>query len=200
MGNVRRVVLPYAPRPAFAPYHERTERFAGIVAHRRFGKTVGTLNDMIKRAILCPLENGRYAYIAPLFNQAKDVAWMYLKHYAGPLLASAPNETELRVDLLNGARIRLYGADNPDRLRGIYLDGVVLDEYADMHPGIWGEVIRPLLVDRHALHADCGWGTFIGTPRGRGAVWEISQRAGDDQKWFSMMLRASETGVLPQSE
>lgn len=182
------------------PYHERTERFAGIVAHRRFGKTVGTLNDMIKRAILCPLENGRYAYIAPLFNQAKDVAWMYLKHYAGPLLAAPPNETELRVDLLNGARIRLYGADNPDRLRGIYLDGVVLDEYADMHPGIWGEVIRPTLVDRHALHPDCGWATFIGTPKGRNAFWEIYQRAVSDPKWFSMMLRASETGILPHAE
>lgn len=200
MGQVRRIVLPYAPRPPFLPYHERTERFAGIVAHRRFGKTVGTLNDMIKRAILCPLENGRYAYIAPLFNQAKDVAWMYLKHYAGPLLAAPPNETELRVDLLNGARIRLYGADNPDRLRGIYLDGVVLDEYADMHPGIWGEVIRPTLVDRHALHADCGWATFIGTPKGRNAFWEIYQRAVTDPKWFSMMLRASETGILPAAE
>src|SRR6266446_3365291 len=83
--------------------------------------------------------DGRYAYIAPLFNQAKDIAWTYLKHYARPLLIAEPHETELRVDLINGARIRLYGADNPDRLRGIYLDGVVLDEYADMDPTIWTE-------------------------------------------------------------
>lgn len=190
----RRIVIPYAPRAAFVPYHGRSQRWAIGVAHRRCGKTVGAINDLIRRTITCPHENPRNAYVAPLFNQAKDVAWLYLKHYAKPILAKPPNESELYVELINGGRIRLYGADNPDRLRGIYLDHVVLDEYADMHPAVWGEVIRPLLADRQ------GGATFIGTPKGRNAFFEMYDRARGDDDWFTFMLRASETGILPQSE
>ena len=192
--NVQRIIIPYSPRPAFLPYHNRKQRFAAIVAHRRAGKTVGCINDIIKRAVVDNKPDARYAYIAPLFNQAKDVAWTYLKQYAAPLLASQPNETELRVDLLNGARVRLYGADNPDRLRGIYLDGCVLDEYADMQPAVWGQVVRPALADRQ------GWATFIGTPKGRNAFHDIFSRAQNSPDWFAMILRASETGLLPASE
>jgi phage terminase large subunit len=77
--------------------------------------------------------HGRYAYVAPFLAQAKEVAWDYLKRFAQPITADK-NESELWIELLNGARIRIHGADNPDRLRGAYLDGVVLDEYADMRP------------------------------------------------------------------
>ena len=200
---VRRVTIDYAPRRQFLPFHNRTSRFACIVAHRRAGKTVACVNELIKAASTCPKPEGRYAYIAPLFNQAKDVAWTYLKRYAYPLLAAEPNETELRVDLVNGSRIRLYGGDNPDRLRGIYLDGVVLDEYADMSPAIWGEVIRPLLADRQ------GWATFIGTPKGRNQFYEIyagvnadgkPTREQGDPNWLTLMLRASETGLVNPDE
>ena len=104
---------------------------------------------------------GRYAFIFPQRNQAKDTAWRYLRRYAEPLLAKPPNESELRVDLVNGSMIRLYGADNPDALRGPYLDGVVLDEFADMKPEVCHEVVRPMLADRR------GWATFIGTPKGK---------------------------------
>jgi hypothetical protein len=192
--ETRRIVIDYAPRRVFMPFHNRTQRFAIGVAHRRAGKTVGTINDLIKRTITNPRDNPRAAYIAPLFNQAKDVAWAYLKRYADPLLAKAPNESELYVELLNGGRIRLYGADNPDRLRGIYLDDVVLDEYADMHPAVWGGVIRPLLSDRQ------GGASFIGTPKGRNAFYDLFARAEGDPDWFQFMLRASETGIIQQSE
>jgi len=104
------------------------------------------------------------------------------------------NETELRVDLPNGSRIRLYGADNPDRLRGIYLDGVILDEYADMRPSLWGEVIRPLLADRK------GWAVFIGTPKGHNAFYETYRQAKDDNDWLAMELRASVTGLIDSEE
>jgi phage terminase large subunit len=184
----------YRARPQFLPYHKRTQRFAAIVAHRRCGKTVACIADLIDAALRCKLPDGRFAYIAPLFNQAKDVAWAYAKSYAAPFLASPPNETELRVDLINGARIRLYGADNPDRLRGIYLDGVVLDEYADMAPSVWGEIIRPLLADRK------GGATFIGTPKGRNAFYEIYDRATKDPDWYAVKLRASETAILDPGE
>jgi phage terminase large subunit len=155
---------------------------------------VACIADHIDAALRCKLPEGRFAYIAPLFNQAKDVAWNYLKTYSQPFLTGPPNETELRVDLLNGSRIRLYGADNPDRLRGIYLDGVVLDEYADMAPSVWGGVIRPLLADR------AGWATFIGTPKGRNDFFQIYDRAVNDPNWYAVKLRASETGILDQEE
>ena len=187
-------VIPYAPRRIFLPYHDRTERFAIGVAHRRCGKTVATINDLVKRAITTPKQNYRGAYLAPYLKQAKDVAWEYLKRYAQPIQAKAPNESELYVELLNGARIKIYGADNPDALRGGYLDDVVLDEYADMYPGIWGTIIRPMLADR------LGSATFIGTPKGRNAFCELYERAKDAPDWFTFMMRASETGMLLQSE
>ena len=112
---------------------------------------------------------------------------------AVPLQATT-NETELRIDLPSGARIRLYGADNPDRLRGLYLDGAVLDEYADMQPSVWGEIIRPMLADRQ------GWATFIGTPKGHNAFYDLWENAKVDPAWFAMMLKASETGLIAESE
>lgn len=194
MTAIQRLDSGYRARPQFLPFHKRKARFSAIVAHRRCGKTVACIADLIDAALRCDKQDGRFAYIAPLFNQAKDVAWNYLKTYAQPFLTAPPNETELRVDLLNGSRIRLYGADNPDRLRGIYLDGVVLDEYADMAPSVWGGVIRPLLADR------AGWATFIGTPKGRNDFFEIYDRAVNDPNWYAVKLRASETGILATDE
>jgi hypothetical protein len=190
----RRIELDYAPRSLFLPFHNRTQRWSCLVAHRRAGKTVATINDKIKRALSEGKADGRYAYIAPLFNQAKDIAWQYLKHYARPLLADSPNETELRVDLLNGSRIRIYGADNPDRLRGIYLDGVTLDEYGDMNPAIWTDVVRPALSDRK------GWATFIGTPKGKNGFYDIWKDAQTDPAWFALMLKASSTSLIDNDE
>src|ERR1019366_4117181 len=192
--EVRRIVLDYAPRKAFLPFHNRSERFAIGVAHRRAGKTVATINDKIKRAITSNKEMYRAAYIAPLLNQAKDAAWVYLKKYSEPLWSNPPNETDLFVTLLGGQRIRIYGADNPDRLRGGYFDDATLDEYADMHPALWGSVVRPMLADRH------GTATFIGTPKGRNAFFDLYQRALLDPNWSHFFLPASQTGILPQSE
>lgn len=164
------------------------------MAHRRCGKTVATINDKIKRAITTDKQHYRAAYLAPYLKQAKDVAWEYLKRYSQPLWGKAPNESELYVELLNGARIKIYGADNPDALRGGYLDDATLDEYADMYPGIWGSVIRPMLADR------LGSATFIGTPKGRNSFCELYERAKVDPDWFPFFLPASETRIIPQSE
>jgi phage terminase large subunit len=142
-----KVTIPYSPRPLQRQLHDNTARFAVYVCHRRFGKTVFAINKLIKAACLNKLQAPRYAYIAPLYRQAKQVAWDYLKFYTAALPQTKVNESELRVDLINGARISLYGADNPDALRGIYLDGVILDEYAQMSPLVWSEVIRPTLTD-----------------------------------------------------
>ena len=172
----------------------RKERWACLVAHRRAGKTVACVADLIDAALRCQNPDPRFAYVAPFYVQAKDVAWGYLKRFTAPIDGVKFNEAELRVDLPNGARIRLYGADNYDRMRGVYLDGVVLDEYADMPPAAWTEVIRPALADRE------GWAVFIGTPKGRNEFFRIWELAQNDPSWFAMMLRASESGLVKQTE
>jgi len=194
MPPSRIITIPYSPRRQFAPFHDRRARWAIAVAHRRAGKTVATINDLIRGAVTCTKREPRFAYIAPYFSQAKDVAWTYLKHYTSPIPGVTANESELRVDLPNGGRVRLYGADNYERLRGLYLDGAVLDEYGDMDPRAWTEVLRPCLSDRQ------GWAVFIGTPRGLNHFADAWDRAQSDPDWFNLQLKASETGLLPQSE
>lgn len=186
-------VIPYTPRAQFMPFHNRGERWAVAVAHRRCGKTVACINDLIKRALTEGKTDGQYAYICPYLTQAKAVAWLYLLRYSDGIREKA-NSTELWVQLLNGARIRLFGADNAEALRGMYLDGIVLDEYADMKPRVWGEIIRPLLADR------MGWAVFIGTPKGKNSFWDIYANAQQSNSWHVTSLRASETGLLPDSE
>ena len=193
MEEVLEVELDYCPRTVFEDFHDRKERWAVIVAHRRCGKTLGCILDLIYRAISEGKEDGRYAYVAPYYSQAKNIAWDYLQKYSQPVLAKA-NQSELWVELVNGARIRLFGADNPDALRGLYLDGIVLDEYADMRPRIWGEIIRPLLSDR------LGWAVFIGTPKGHNGFWELYSAAVNKDDWYVKTLRASVTGLIPDSE
>lgn len=150
--------------------------------------------DLIDAALRCTKPNPRFAYIAPYYAQAKDVVWAYVKQYTADIPGATTNEGELRVDLPNGARLRLYGADNYDRLRGIYLDGVVLDEFADQPPQAWREVIRPALADRH------GWALFIGTPKGKNAFYDLYNQAIDDPDWFALKLKASQTGLVAQTE
>lgn len=194
MGRIV-TTIPYKPREQFKPYHNRKERFAAIVAHRRAGKTVSCVNEEIKAALTCPLPNPRTAYIAPYYKQAKAVAWTYAKEYGLVIPDSKSNESELRIDFPhNGGQFRLYGADNPDALRGIYLDSVTLDENADMNPKIFQEVIRPALVDRR------GRATFIGTPKGRNEFYNVCQHAKKAEDWFYLELKASETGLVPKEE
>ena len=188
--------LEYTSRPQFAPLHQRNNRWACIVAHRRAGKTVACVNELIIRALYTKKPNPRYAYIAPFYSQAKDVAWTYLKQFAAPFIQhqSDIRESDLSVTLINGARIRLYGADNPDALRGIYLDGVILDEFGDCRPSLWAEVILPTLADRK------GWAIFIGTPKGKNHFYDIYQRSIQEPNWFSLTLKANDTGILDQEE
>ncbi|HEY4029964.1 MAG TPA: hypothetical protein VGM25_06445 [Caulobacteraceae bacterium] len=116
MARSREVLIPYGPRPAFAAFHDREERWACIVAHRRAGKTVAAVNDLIHAAMACQEPEPRFAYVAPFTSQAKDVAWSYLRQYTAPIAGARASVSELRVDLPNGGRIRLYGADNYNRL------------------------------------------------------------------------------------
>lgn len=196
---VREVIIPYCPRPQFEAYHDRKQRFAKIVAHRRFGKTVGCINDKIRQAITNPRQfpPPRYSYIAPTYSQAKDVAWGYLKFYCSAIPGLKVAESELYVEFPhNRARFRLYGADNYDRLRGTYNDDVTIDEPALMDPRAWPEVIRPTLADFN------GGATFIGTPAGKDWFYRVDKDENGIElpEWFRLVLRASETGVIPPLE
>lgn len=164
------------------------------MAHRRAGKTVACIQKLVMKSLESGKKRPRYAYIAPLLKQAKAVAWDYLRDYASKIPGTEINVSELRVDFPGGAQIRLYGADNPDGLRGIYLDGVVLDEAADMSPRIFPEILRPALADRG------GWCVWIGTPKGMNEFHDLWQRAKDDGDFYALMLRASETGLIDPVE
>tara|TARA_R110000803_G_scaffold27833_6_gene64795 strand:- start:1849 stop:3177 length:1329 start_codon:yes stop_codon:yes gene_type:complete len=185
--------LDYDPRTQFIPLHQRDLRWASIVCHRRGGKTVACVHDLVIRAIYSKKKAPRYAYIAPYRAQAKDIAWVYLKE-AVRGFAVEIRESDLRVILPNGAWITLYGADNPDALRGIYLDGVVLDEYGDCRPSLWEEVILPTLADRK------GWAIFIGTPKGKNHFFQIHQQYEKNPDAYTMVLKASESGIIDPEE
>jgi phage terminase large subunit len=188
------IVIPYKPREVQKAIHALVDqyRFTVVVAHRRLGKTVSAINQLIKAAIQNDKEAPRYAYIAPTYGQAKRVAWDYLVKFVEPLGASI-NISELRVDFW-GRRIQLYGSDNPDSLRGQYFDGVVLDEIGDQNPKIWTDIIRPALSDR------LGWCLFIGTPKGRNHFKELRDRAETEPNWGLLEFKASQTNIIAKEE
>jgi phage terminase large subunit len=188
------IVIPYKPREVQKAIHALVDqhRFTVVVAHRRLGKTVSAINQLIKAAIQNDKEAPRYAYIAPTYGQAKRVAWDYLVKFVEPLGASI-NISELRVDFW-GRRIQLYGSDNPDSLRGQYFDGVVLDEIGDQNPKIWTDIIRPALSDR------LGWCLFIGTPKGRNHFKELRDRAETEPNWGFLEFKASQTNIIAKEE
>jgi hypothetical protein len=188
------IEIPYKPREHQLALHEALDnnRFVVGVMHRRFGKTVAAINQIVKQAIECQLEAPRYAYVAPTYAQAKRIAFDYLVKYTRPLGAVA-NISELRVDFW-GRRISLYGAENPDSLRGGYYDGVVLDEVGDMNPKIWNEILRPALADR------LGWALFIGTPKGNNHFKDLRDRAEKTEDWALVEFKASQTQIIPEKE
>lgn len=196
-----KVVIPYRPRFPQDEIHKQleTHRFCVLVAHRRLGKTVLSVNHLIKRAITDRKERGMYAYLAPFRNQAEQIAWGYLKHYTSQIPAISINEQKLSILLPNGATIRIFGADNPDALRGLYFDGVVIDEVAQIKPTLWGEVIRPALADRK------GWAAFIGTPKGINLFSQIYDQALNlmskgDPDWCAMLYSVEQTHVIDEKE
>jgi hypothetical protein len=165
-----------------------------LVAHRRAGKTVAAINDVIRAAATCKSSFPLFGYIAPYRSQAKSVVWDYLKTFAEPIILDS-NESELTVTLMNGAKIRLFGADNADAIRGLGFDGIYLDEYGDFRPSVWGNVVRPALSDKQ------GWCVFGGTPKGKNQFWNIYETARQNPlEWFLLRLPASSSGLLPPSE
>lgn len=191
------IVIPYTPRPVFIPIHEGLEshRYSVIVAHRRMGKSVALINHIIKCAILNTRKQPapRYAFIQPQLKQAKLNAWEYLKFYTKKLPGFKASESELFVQFL-GRKIYLFGADNPDALRGGYLDGAVMDEYGDMDPSTFNEVVYPMLSDYK------GWVVFSGTPKGLNDFYQKAMQAQEDKDWFYSYNSVETSGVFHPEE
>jgi phage terminase large subunit len=188
--------IPYKPRELQKKLHDNISkhRFSVLVLHRRAGKTVMCINHMIRDAMYTKKPNSRYAFISPTFKQGKATAWDYIKTFAGKIPSVKFNESELRADFPNGARITILGAENDQALRGIFLDGCVLDETQSIAPNLFPEIIRPALADRK------GWCVFIGTPKGKNYFFELYQYAQKTEGWYSSIHRASETKILDDDE
>ena len=189
-----KIVIPYKPREHQKEVHNSLKRFNVLVCHRRFGKTVLCINELLKKAMQNTLTRPRYYYLCPTYSMAKRTAWDYLKEYTNVLPNVQYHETELRCDLPNGARIQLLGCERPDSLRGLYIDGVVLDEVAQMPPRLWTEIIRPALSDRE------GWMIAIGTPQGHNAFWDLYDYANHQDEWMAKTYKASDTQIISEVE
>jgi len=194
---VTEIQIPYTPRPLQAELHQQLEahRWSVVVCHRRWGKTVCLLNHLLRAAVQCDKKSPRYHYLTASYRMAKQVAWDYMHQFAEGIPGVKFNETELRCDLPNGARIQLLGGEDESRLRGMYSDGIVIDEMGIMSETIFTEVIRPMLVDRPG-----SWCCMIGTPQGHNLFYDYWQAAADDPEWYRVMYKASETGIIPQKE
>ena len=199
------VTIPYAPRPLQRVIHQGMEahRFGVVVCHRRFGKSVLGVNALQKGAMTCAKPRPRFAYIGPTYTQAKSTVWDYAKYYARPILdysGEQPHESELRIPYPNGGQLRIYGGDNPDSLRGLYFDGVVVDEYGLHQAELFSAVLRAALADRG------GWALFLGTPNGKNQFYDLIYGtktwagAKADPDWFYGCYKASETGILSPTE
>ena len=191
------VTIPYTPRKQQAFIHTELDkhRFSVLCCHRRFGKTVMLINHLIKSCMTNNNHQPRFAYIAPTYSQAKKIAWDYLKHYTKNLPNTKYNETELRADFFNGSRIQLLSSENPDSIRGIYLDGAVIDEASQVSRELVDEVIRPALSDRK------GWLSLCSTPKGMNNIfYDLYQKAQSEKDWFLYIARASETKLVDEEE
>ena len=192
-----KITIPYKPRAQQALVHKELDkyRYAVLCCHRRFGKTVMVLNHLIRAALTNKNHNPRLAYIAPTYKQAKSIAWDYLKYYTKNIPGTKYNESELRCDFVNGARITLLSSENFDSIRGIYLDMVAIDEVAQVSQGLIDEVVTPALSDRK------GKMFLIGTPKGMNNIfYDYYLKSQSDDKLYLYKAKASETKIVEKDE
>lgn len=171
-----------------------TTRFRVVVAGRRFGKTHLSIRELAYHA---RLPNKEVWYIAPTYKMARQIVWKKLKNKLSDLnWIKKTNETELSINLKNGSTISLKGADNYDSLRGVGLDFIVLDEFADIDPEAWFETLRPTLSDKQ------GRALFIGTPKGIGNwAYDLYQNQHEDpDNWKSFQYTTIQGGNVPEEE
>ena len=186
--------LDYTPRTEMQDFHQRQNRFAFLICHRRYGKTVACIAETIIRALYTKKNNAQYAYIAPFRSQAKAVAWNYLVDMTKGIAVDV-KVSELSVTLPNGAKIWLSGSDNVNALRGLYLDGAVIDEFAQCRPDLLESVIMPCLLDRK------GWLVMIGTAYGRlNKFFNFYEKSRDDDTWYHDDIKVTDSGIIDEEE
>ena len=176
-------------------FNARAERrFRVVVAGRRFGKTTLALTELLAAAMGNP--GSENWYVAPTYRQAKLIAWKALNTMCPPEIVHGVHQTELSLELTNGAMVRLKGADNFDSLRGAGLDNLVLDEFATMKPDAWEEVLRPALSDK------LGRAMFIGTPGGFNHFYDLYCHATDpaNRDWWGWQFTTADGGWVPPEE
>ena len=190
-----KVEIPFKPHRYQLEIFNALKRFSVLVCHRRFGKTVLCVNLLIRWALSTKRSDWRGAYIAPLFRQAKAIAWDYLLFYCKDMPGMKFYSQELRADFPNGSRIMLLGSDNPDSLRGIYLDACIMDEYADIKPQVYSLIISPAITDRK------GTVIWMGTPRGHNHFYDIYKKAEENTDWYHAVYKVTDTeGLLDPEE
>lgn len=173
-------------------------RFRAVVAGRRFGKTYLSTWEILRAASSGKDKN--CWYVAPTYGAAKEIAWDMLMHTIPEQYIAKSNETALSLKLVNGSNIALKGAEKPNNLRGRALDFVVLDEFADMRPETWSEVIRPSLSDRHSAETPTR-AIFIGTPKGRNHFYDLwASGVNGAEGWDSFQYTTLDGGNVPPEE
>ncbi|MCB9943002.1 MAG: hypothetical protein H6851_05200 [Geminicoccaceae bacterium] len=196
VGSAREIDLGYRPRPLQLEAHRKSRRFTVLVAHRRFGKTVYGVMDGLDRLLRCTLPSPRVAYAAPFRNQAKRIAWMYLKSFTRGIPGVRVDGAELSVTLPGDRQFIILGGENPDAIRGVYFDHIILDEFAQMRPELLPEVVLPALTDRR------GSLLIPGTPKGTNEFhrWAMLGLAGEDPDLTTLVYPASKTGLVPEAD
>ena len=190
--------LDYAPRPWQEECHLALKRFSVLALHRRAGKTELALMQLIHKTLKFDRELGLFVYVAPYLKQARAIAWARLKQKLEPLRklkAVEISESDMAATFKhNGAVIRLFGADNGDALRGMRLDGAVIDEVAQVKPDVWVDILQPALSDRQ------GWCLFIGTPSGVNLFSELFYAADGRPDWVARTYTCYDTDALDRDE
>lgn len=204
MGGRVTVTVPYKPRNWAKSLHASLKRFAAIVLHRRAGKTTGVVNhhqryatdDNLERRRLLSLRPGlterqlkelisppggrHYGHVMPARNQAKLVVWDKLKYYAREIPGIKVNESELLIRYPGGHKVQLFGADDPDALRGPAFSGLSFDEYSQQPRNIFSEVLSKALADH------LGYAIFLGTIKGKDHLYATYKAAEGSEDWYSL--------------
>lgn len=188
--------LPFVERPWQLKAIQLQKRFTVLAVHRRAGKSTLSIAIMLKKALTV---KGNYVYIAPEKAQARGIVWDVIKDMLKDLIAVGKgfadvHESDPYIKLWNGSKVMLFGADKPDRIRGFKIAGVVVDEVAQMPPEIWGDVVRPALMDSK------GWALFIGTPKGVNLFSELYDKGTKEPDWASAKFTCYETQALDAEE
>lgn len=166
----------YKPREWAKEFHESPQRWKVLVLHRRAGKTTACINHLIRDA--CRNKNSYYAFISPTYKQGKRNTWDMFKEYSSVIPGATPNESELLIRYPNGAKIQLFGADEPDSLRGLGLWGVVYDESSQHPASLHSEVVSKALADH------LGYAIWIGTPKGRNEFHRRYEAAKNSEDYY----------------